>query len=44
MARDVMVLKGANPFRRPLEGVRPENRDFFGGPEMTTTEASAIWP
>ncbi len=27
MARDVMILKRANPFRGPLEGVGPENRD-----------------
>ncbi len=32
----------ANPFREPLEGVGPENRDFLG-PEMATSEASAIW-
>ena len=30
MARDVMNLMGANPFRGPLEGVGPKNRDFFG--------------
>ncbi len=30
MARDVMILMGANPFRGPLEEVDPENRDFFG--------------
>jgi hypothetical protein len=28
--------------RGPLEGVGPENRDFLG-PEMATSEASAIW-
>ncbi len=30
MARDVMILMGANPFRGALEGVGPKNRDFFG--------------
>jgi hypothetical protein len=30
MERDVMILMGENPFRGPLEGVGPENRDFFG--------------
>ncbi len=30
MARDVMILMRENPFRGPLEGVGPENRDFFG--------------
>ena len=30
MARDVMILMRANPFRRPLEGVGPENFDIFG--------------
>ncbi len=29
-----MILMGENPFRGPLEGV---------GPEMATSEASAIW-
>jgi hypothetical protein len=29
MARDVIVLMRANPFRGPLEDVGPENRDFF---------------
>ncbi len=41
MARDVIILMRANPFRGPLEGVGPENRDFLG-PEMTTSEVSAI--
>jgi hypothetical protein len=35
-----MILMGANPFRGPLEGVGPENRDFFR-PEMATSEANA---
>jgi hypothetical protein len=30
MAGDVMILMRANTFRGPLEGVDPENRDFFG--------------
>ncbi len=30
MARDVMILMVTNPFREPLEGVGPENGDFFG--------------
>jgi hypothetical protein len=37
-----MIFMRENPFRGPLEGVGPENRDFFG-PEMATSEASAIW-
>ncbi len=38
-----MILKGENPFRGPLELVGPENQDFWG-PEMATSEASAIGP
>ncbi len=30
MARDVMILMRENPFRGPMEGVGPENQDFFG--------------
>jgi hypothetical protein len=30
MARCVMVLRGATSLRGALEGVGPENRDFFG--------------
>jgi hypothetical protein len=30
MARDEMTLMGENPFREPLKGVGPENRDCFG--------------
>jgi hypothetical protein len=30
MARYVMVLRGATSIRGALEGVGPENRDFFG--------------
>jgi hypothetical protein len=33
MARYVMVLRGVTSFRGALEGVGPENRDFFG-PKM----------
>jgi hypothetical protein len=29
MVRDVMILMRENPFRGPLEGVGPENQDFF---------------
>jgi hypothetical protein len=39
MGRDVMILMRANPLQGSLEGVDPENRDFFG-PEMATREAS----
>jgi hypothetical protein len=31
-ARDIMILMRANPLHGPLEGVGPENRDFFGPP------------
>jgi hypothetical protein len=34
MVRYVMVLRGATTLRGALEGVGPENRDFFWGPEM----------
>jgi hypothetical protein len=37
-----MSLMRANPLQGPLEGVRPENRDFLG-PEMAKSEACAIW-
>ncbi len=30
MARNIMILMRENPFRVPLEGVGPKNRDFFG--------------
>ncbi len=30
ITRDVMILMWANPLQGPLEGVSPENRDFFG--------------
>ncbi len=30
MARYVMILRGATSLREALEGVGPENRDFFG--------------
>ncbi len=42
MARYIMVLRGATSLRGALEGVGPENRDFFG-PWNGTSEASAIW-
>jgi hypothetical protein len=42
MARYVMVLRGATSLRWALEGVGPENRNFFG-PWNGTSEASAIW-
>ena len=42
LMRDIMILMRENPFRGPLEGVSPENRDFLG-PEMAMSEASAIW-
>ncbi len=41
-ARDVRILTWANPLQGPLEGVCPEIETFLG-PEMTTSEASAIW-
>ncbi len=37
-----MVLRSATSLRGALEGVGPENRDFFG-PCNGTSEASAIW-
>ncbi len=37
-----MVLRGATSLWEALEGVGPENRDFFG-PWNGTSEASAIW-
>ncbi len=40
MTRNVMILMRANPFRGPLEGVGPENRDFLG-PEMATSEVTS---
>ncbi len=42
MARYVMNLRGATSLRGALEGVGPENRDFFG-PWNGTSKASAIW-
>jgi hypothetical protein len=30
MMRDVMILMQANQLQGPLEGVGPENQDFFG--------------
>ncbi len=41
MARYVMVLRGATSLRGALEGVGPENRDFFG-PWNGRSKASAI--
>ncbi len=40
MVRGIIILMQENPFRGPLEGVGPENQDFFG--PMATIEASAI--
>jgi hypothetical protein len=37
-----MILRGATSLLGVLEGVGPENRDFFG-PWNGTSEASAIW-
>ncbi len=37
MARDAMILMLANPFRGPLEGVGPDNRDFLG-PECSVAD------
>ncbi len=42
MVRYVMVSRGATSLRVALEGVGPENRDYFG-PWNGTKEASAIW-
>ncbi len=36
-----MILMRANPFRGPLEGAGPKNRDFLG-PEMATIEATGF--
>ncbi len=41
MVRDKMILMWANPFRGPLEGVGPENRDFLG-PENAKDMPSVI--
>jgi hypothetical protein len=37
MARDVMILWRANPFRGTLDGAGPENRDFFD-PECSVAD------
>jgi hypothetical protein len=37
-----MILMGATSLWGALEGVGPENRDFFG-PWNGTSEVSAIW-
>ncbi len=42
MGRDVWIWMGGNPQRGPFEGVGPEIETFLG-PEMATSEASAIW-
>jgi hypothetical protein len=39
---DFMILMRANPLLRPLEGVGHEIKTFLG-PDMATSEASAIW-
>jgi hypothetical protein len=46
MYRDVMILCGQHPFKGPLEGVGPENRDFFGpwnGNERSEYHLGTIW-
>jgi hypothetical protein len=43
MARYIMVLRGATSLRGPLEGVGPENRDFFG-PEMARAKLVPFGP
>ncbi len=42
MARYLLVLGSQDSLRGALEGLGPGNRDLFG-PEMATSEASAIW-
>ncbi len=42
MAQYVMVLRSATALRGALEGMGPENQDFFG-PSNGTSKASAIW-
>ena len=42
MGQDEMIFMWATSILRALERVGPENRDFFCGPEMATSEASAI--
>jgi hypothetical protein len=32
-----MILARANPLQGPFEGEGPENRDFFGTPEMVAS-------
>ncbi len=38
-----MILMRANPLQWPLEGVGPENRDFFGPWNGNELRASEIW-
>jgi hypothetical protein len=42
MARGLMILMREVSIMRALEGVGPEVETFLG-PEMATSEASAIW-
>ncbi len=42
VARDVIILMRALSITRALEGVGPEIENFLG-PEMATSEVSAIW-
>jgi hypothetical protein len=49
MARYVMVLRSATSLRWALEGVGPENRDFFGpkwqlGPVMARAKRMPFGP
>jgi hypothetical protein len=37
----LLILMVANKFRRPLEGVGPENQDFLG-PEMATSVTGTL--
>ena len=43
IARDIVILRPANLFQGPLEGVGPGKILAFLGPEMATSKASAIW-
>ncbi len=43
MGQDEMIFMWATFILRALERVGPENQDFFCGPEMATSEASALW-
>jgi hypothetical protein len=47
MARYIMILMRANPLQGTLEGVGPENRDFFGNGfapiKIIKSKANAFW-